>query len=145
MDWFYFENRMRRMTYNLIKPVANQQKKQRGKIGFLIDRLDTSNMKIHALDGEIGKFKHDLRFMEKIMTDISELERKLRTVEDKVEAKHNESSKKFSTLADKLKSSDAQVRALDNDVAVMTTEAKSVHKLVIEAREAQNVIFLRAV
>lgn len=129
----------------MIKPIANQQKKQRGKIGTFLERVDTQTKQIYTLDAEIGKFKYDLKFIDKCINDLEELERRIRTLEEKVEAKGNETNKKINTLADKLKSNDAQVRALDNDVTMMRNEAQVMNKLFSEAREAQNVIFEKAV
>jgi chromosome segregation ATPase len=103
------------------------------------------NQRIHALDGELTKFKSDLRYIEKVMVDLSELERKINSIEERFETKHNEHAKKNQTLVDKLKVCDGSIRALDSDVAIMTTEAKSVQRLVNESREAQKVIFAKAV
>lgn len=54
----------------------------------------------------MGKFKFDLKFIDKCMNNIEELDRRLRTVEDRVEAKTSEQNKKINTLSDKIKSCD---------------------------------------
>jgi hypothetical protein len=42
--------------------------------------------KIYALDGELAKFKFDLKFVEKCMNDNQEIFRMIGTLEDKLEA-----------------------------------------------------------
>lgn len=116
LDWFYFENRLRRLCFNLVKPVVLQQKRQRGKIGYILKKLDNYNMKMFALDGELAKFKYDLKFVEKALNDCDELNRRVASLEDRLEARHNDQTKRLQTVSDKQKASDGAIRGLEKDI-----------------------------
>ena len=144
-DWFLFENRLRYFTYEIIKPVLAQQKKLRGKIGTLLSKIDGQNLKTAMYEGELSRFKFDLRNIEKVMNDITQMENNLRELHLEVNSKNLEHSKRITNLSDREKVFEHTLRGFDNDVKVVKTELKSVENLVIATKEASASIFARAV
>jgi hypothetical protein len=87
------------------------------------------------LEGELNRFKFDLRNIEKVMVDISELDNKFRDLNDKVDRNNNEHTKKINTMQTKQAIFDNTVRSFENDVKVLTNEIKQVHNLITDTRE----------
>jgi hypothetical protein len=85
------------------------------------------HLKQHTLDGEIGRCRFDLRQIEKVILEITELGNRLRSLEERCDSKFGEYNKKLITLNEKTKINDSSNRALDNDIKVMRTEVKAVH------------------
>lgn len=102
-------------------------------------------MKMFALDGELSKFKYDLKFVEKALNDCQELQRQVASLEDKIEAKHNDHAKRVQTVSDKQRACDSAIRGLEKQIELAINESKHVQKLVTDARDAQNSIFSRAI
>ena len=142
-DWFTFENKLRQLNYDLIKPITLQQKKQRGKIGQAFVKIDNLNLKQHSLEGELSKFKFDLRQIERVVLEINELGNRVKSLEEICDTKFGDYNKKIMTLNEKSRINESSNRALDNEVKIMKNELKAMNKLVVDTRDIQSGIFAR--
>ena len=110
-----------------------------------MSKIDGQNLKTAMYEGELSRFKFDLRNIEKVMNDISEMENNLRELHLEVNSKNLEHSKRITNLSDREKVFEHTLRGFDNDVKVVKNELKSVESLVIATKEASASIFARAV
>lgn len=110
-----------------------------------MSKIDAQNLKSAMYEGELSRFKFDLRNIEKVMNDISELDNNLRDLHLEVNTKNLEHAKRITNLSDREKVFEMTLRGFDNDVKVVKTELKSVERLVIDTKEASTSIFARAV
>jgi hypothetical protein len=95
------------------------------------------------LEGELSKFKFDLRQIERVVLEINELGNRVKSLEEICDTKFGDYNKKIMTLNEKSRINESSNRALDNEVKVMKNELKAMNKLVVDTRDIQSGIFAR--
>lgn len=96
-------------------------------------------------EGELNRFKFDLRNIEKVMNDISMLDNNLRELHIEVNSKNLEHAKRITNLSDREKIFESNLKAFDNDVKVVKKELKEVENLVLSTKDSQTALVARAV
>ena len=144
-DWFFIENRLRKLVYDLYEPLNNKQTRHEHQIANLISRLDTTNYTIDGLLYEIQQAKDAVKQVDYMKKDIKELERKVFVCEERQIAQFNDISSKFFTVNEKVKSNENQLRINQGAVNMFNQEIKNISSIVSDQRDNISRIFNKAI
>lgn len=61
IDWFFFENRIKKMVLDMLEPVASKQKKHTRNFAQMLDKIDTVNYSLEGLLFELHQAKEAVK------------------------------------------------------------------------------------
>eukprot|EP00347_Sterkiella_histriomuscorum_P022376 403330703 len=144
VDWFFFENRIKKMTLDMLEPIASQQKKHQRSVATVLEKLDLTNYSMEGLLFELHSAKEAVKTTEYLKGEVRDLTKRMFALEEKQENRYNEMASKHMTFNEKQKSNENQLRIAQNSITLFNTEIKTIHKIVCDQRDNANLLIKRA-
>jgi len=114
MDWFYVENRIRKLNYDILQPVTAKQRKQEKMFAEIIARLDKQQFNQDGFEFELHKATEKLKIVEHFRYELTNMENERKVFSEKITAKQNDQSQRLTTLHEKFRNNENMLRVYQN-------------------------------